>query len=92
MAGLNEGEVSHLERGTLSPQLDALEEIAVALGVPLMALIDIAGPVPRSPKDNARTVALHRLLDQLDPRLAKQLVALIRCVVNLTTAHDDPRS
>ena len=57
-----------------------------------MALLDIEGPMLRSPKDNARTVALQCLLDQLDPKLARQLVALIRCVVNLTTAHDDPRS
>ena len=53
VAGLSEDDVSRLERGGLSPRLDTLEAIAVALGVPLMALLDIEGPMPGSPKDNA---------------------------------------
>jgi DNA-binding XRE family transcriptional regulator/mannose-6-phosphate isomerase-like protein (cupin superfamily) len=48
-AGVSTGIVSQMERGTANPSLRTLERVRVALGVPLMALLeDISAGVSRS--------------------------------------------
>jgi hypothetical protein len=49
--------------------------------VPVAQLADVGEPLPRVSKVDARTLALQRLLDQLDPKVVSQLMALIRSIV-----------
>ena len=86
-AGLSKDGVSRIERGYRSPRLDTLEAIAGALGLPLMALINAEGPVPKVPTVHAQALSLQRLLDQMDPKLAGLLVALIRYIARVTRSR-----
>ena len=90
-SGLSKDGISRIERGDRIPRLDTLEEIAVALGISLPQLVDVGEPLPEIPKQvDARALALQRLLEQLDPKVARSLMALIRSIARGTGQTDPP--
>jgi transcriptional regulator with XRE-family HTH domain len=84
-AGLSPDAIARIERGERNPRLETLERIGAAVGVPLPKFVDFGEPptLPQSRGLEVRARSLQRMLDQLDPGLAKVVITLIRSLAKV---------
>lgn len=82
-AGLCKDAVSRIERGERMARLDTLERLGAAFGLPLPKLVDFGELTPPVQAGEPKTIALQRLLAQLDPRMFTLVLDLIRGLVRI---------
>jgi transcriptional regulator with XRE-family HTH domain len=80
-SGLSKDAISRIERGDRSARLDTLEQIAYALGLPLLKLLDVGQSPPQIPESERRARLLQKSLEQSPPWLAAALPGWIRTLV-----------